>query len=313
MESELEKAKQTYRDLKSEGLASKENIKKAFVGGEQHQSFLEYVNQRKEEIFNEGGIRNYKKYNGLYNKLKDFTTSKRKSEDILFSELTPALLSQFEAYLHSLKNERQPEKKLKSSTIEVNLNIFKTIVKRAIEVENLMKPDKDPFRGYKYTKANKTTKEIEQIINLELPKNDLIWHCRNCFLFSFYCAGIRVGDLIQLRWRNIISKERIEYQMAKNSKPRDMILVPQARDILAYYWTESAKPNDYVFPLLDSKSDYAQAITKEDIDTLTPELKTRLFNQIGSKTTLLNKYLKKIALQAGIEKNLTMHIARHSR
>ena len=37
-----------------------------------------------------------------------------------------------------------------------------------------------------------------------------------------------------------------------------------------------------------------------------------LHNQIGSKTALINKYLKQIAKKAEISKNITTHTARHS-
>ena len=49
-----------------------------------------------------------------------------------------------------------------------------------------MKPEKNPFLSYSY-KGVKTTKEkldeaeIEKIINLELKKGTLLWHCRNYF------------------------------------------------------------------------------------------------------------------------------------
>ena len=39
--------------------------------------------------------------------------------------------------MHSLHNERDPDRKLHPNTIQVNFNIFKTLVKRAIEVEKV--------------------------------------------------------------------------------------------------------------------------------------------------------------------------------
>lgn len=84
------------------------------------------------------------KYNGFCNKLESFLKSKE-AKDLTFAELTPAFLSKFEAYMHTLHNEREHEKKLHPNTIQVNFNIFKTLVKRAIEVEGLMKPEKNPF------------------------------------------------------------------------------------------------------------------------------------------------------------------------
>lgn len=318
LSSELEKAKQTYRNLKEFGLATSEKIASEIVAGEKTNSFLEYVKQRTQEIYDTGGFRNWKKYNGFINKLEGFLTGKDgRIKDLTFAEITPSFLSKFEMYLHSLHNEREPDKKLHPNTIQVIFNIFKTIVKRAIEVEGLMKPEMNPFFSYNY-KGVKTIKEkldeseIKLISDLDLEENSLIWHCRNYFLFSFYCAGIRAGDLIQLRWCNITSEGRLHYQMGKNHKERDLVLVSQAKDILSYYHNEEIKQTDYIFPLLVASEPYAKAITQEQKDTMPTELKVKLFNQISAKNALINKYLKKIATLAGIEKKISLHISRHS-
>ncbi len=315
---ELEKAKQTYRNLKEFGLATSEKIALEIVAGEKTNSFLQYAKQRAQEIYDTGGFRNWKKYNGFINKLEGFLTNKDgRVRDLTFAEITPSLLSKFEMYLHSLHNEREPEKKLHRNTIQVIFNIFKTIVKRAIEVEGLMKPEMNPFFSYNY-KGVKTIKEklneseIKAIEDLELENNSLLWNCRNYFLFSFYCAGIRAGDLIQLRWSNITSEGRLHYQMRKNHKERDLIIVPQAKEILSYYYKDEAKPTDYIFPLLDASEVYAKAVTQEEKDTMPTELRVKLFNQISAKNALINKYLKKLATSAGIEKKLSLHVARHS-
>ncbi|HLP04306.1 MAG TPA: phage integrase SAM-like domain-containing protein, partial [Paludibacter sp.] len=122
--AEIENAKITYRDLREQGLATKENIKSTIKEVEISPSFLAYAKQRTSDILNEGGHRNYKKYNGFCNKLEGFLKSNRK-KDLLFVEVTTSFLSKFEAYLHSLKNERNPEAVLHPNTIAINLNIFK--------------------------------------------------------------------------------------------------------------------------------------------------------------------------------------------
>ena len=313
---ELEKARKTYQELKEDGLATTEKIAIEMTAGERTFSFLQYAKQRTKEIYDAGNYRNWKKYNGFCNKLEAFL-KERRSKDLTFAELTTTFLSKFEVYMHSLHNERDPDRKLHPNTIQVNFNIFKTLVKRAIEVEKFMKPEKNPFLSYSY-KGVKTTKEkldeaeIEKIINLELKKGTLLWHCRNYFLFSFYCAGIRVGDLIQLRWCNITSDGRLHYQMGKNHKDRDLILVQQAKDILAHYYQNEIKATDFIFPLLDANEHYAKAISQEEKDTLPTELKIKLFNQVSSKNALINKYLKKLAEMAEIEKKLSFHISRRS-
>ncbi len=317
LDAEIEEAKKVYRDLKETGTATKELIKYNIQEVTVSPSFLSYIKQRSTEIYNEGGHRNYKKYNGFCNKLENYLKSKKKN-DLLFVEVTTSFLSKFEAYLHTLRNEHNPDATLHPNTIAVTFNIFKAIVNRAIEIDKYITPDKNPFFGFKYDKSVSTIKEklneaeIELIENLDLIENSLIWHCRNYFLFSFYLAGIRAGDLIQLRWRNITSEGRLEYRMSKTSKDRNIKLHEKANQILQYYYSESAKPTDYIFPLLDNNAPYAKAITEEQKATLPPELIVKLNDQTNSKNSLINKYLNKIAKQAGIEKHISMHIARHS-
>ncbi len=313
----LEKAKNTYKNLREVGIASSENVSQRLLASEISPSFLKYAKQRTNDILNEAGHRNHKKYNGFYNKLENYLKNIRK-QDLLFAELTTSFLSKFEAFLHTLRNERNPEAKLHPNTIAINLNIFKTIINRAIEVDKLLTPEQNPFLGYKYTREVSSTKEklnkeeIHKIEQLELKENSTIWHCRNYFLFSFYLAGIRAGDLVQLRWRNITPDGRLEYRMKKTKKDRSIFLHEKARNILSLYYNEDAKPNDFIFPLLDNNATYAKAITPEQIETLPTQELINLHNAIGAKNALINKYLKKIAVLAEIDKNISMHIARHS-
>ena len=135
----------------------------------------------------------------------------------------------------------------------------------------LLNASKNPFLVFKYkwvktVKEKLEQKEIDRIIDLELEEESLLWHCRNYFLFSYYCAGIRAADLIQLRWRNI-TNARLHYQMGKNHKERDLILVDQAINIMKFYKKEDSKETDYIFPLLSNSSEYTSFITRADKDT----------------------------------------------
>lgn len=315
---EIENAKQVYREQKTEGLATPELIATAIKDGGSTKSFLQYAQERTQQIYQEGGIRNWRKYNGFCNKLQDFRTdSKGRQKDLTFAELSPSLLSKFEDYLHTLHNEREPDKMLHPNTIALNLRIFKTIVNRAIEIDRLIKPEKNPFLSFKYatvktSKAKLSDAEIEAIKSLELQEGSRVWDSRNFFLFSYYCAGIRAGDFIQLRWNNITPEGRLIYQMGKNHKKRDMILVRQAMDILSLYRREDSKQTDYIFPLLNNNEPFAKAVSQEEKDTLSPRLKQKLMEQVSSKTSIINNGLKKIKEMAGIEKPLTFHISRHS-
>lgn len=309
---ELEKAQKAYRELANKGIATKEGVARVVAGKDNRVSFLTYAKERTQQIYAEGGIRNYKKYNGFCNKLEGYLNS-RKVTDLLFTELTPALLEGFNKYLHTLRNELEPEKTLHPNTIAVNLNIFKTLVNKGM-AEGHIEPQKNPFLSFSYktiktVKEKLTEDEIAKIKALDLVEGTRVWDARNFFLFSYYCAGIRAGDFIQLRWGNITPDGRLVYVMDKNHKKKDLKIIQPAMEILELYARNvSRNSKDYIFPLLDSNAEYA----KYDIDTIPSGLKEKLYSDVSAKTSIINNNLKKIKELAGIEKKLTFHIARHT-
>ena len=311
----LAKAKETYKELDKEGEVTTVALAKEMNTEAVSPSFLAFARERAQMIYDNGGWRNWRKYCGLINKLDAFR-KKRRMADITVADMTVELLTRFENFLHKWENEREPGKLLHPNTIEVQFNILRTLVHRAIEV-GIMEASKDPFlvfkyRGVKTIKEKLDDSEMERIINLELEEGSLIWHCKNYFLFSYYCAGIRAADLIQLRWGNVTASGRLHYQMGKNHKERDLLLVEQAIKILRHYQREDAKASDYIFPLLSNDAEYAGYVTQADKDRMRPELRHKMYQDISSKNALINKYLKKIAEKAEIEKPLSMHISRHS-
>ena len=316
LENEIEDAKKAYRNLKSSGLATKELIKTKIISTDTSPSFLHFAKERTQDIYNKGGYRNYKKYNGFCNKLEAFLNTLHK-KDVLFSEVTTSFLGKFESHLYTLCNARNSEAKLHPSTISLILRIFKTLINRSIG-ERIITPEMNPFLGFTYTKTIASTKdkldisEIMAIEELDLEKDTLIWHCRNYFLFSFYMAGIRAGDLMQLRWNNITPDGRLEYRMGKNKKDRSIKLHDKAMDIIRHYQKEDISPNDYIFPLLDSSAPYAKAVSEEQKATMPTQIIIKLTDSISSKNALINKYLKKIANKAEITKKISFHISRHS-
>lgn len=328
--AELAKIKNTYHQLKKNSVATPERIIAAVNAGESSETFLKiatskagitmtgFAVERTQQIFDAGGIRNWKKYNGFLNKLADFMTKKMRKKELLFADITPALLTRFDAYLHTIHNARSKKeagKMLHQNYIVTLFNIFRTLMKKGMEL-GYITPDKNPFLVFKYS-GIKTEKEkldlaeIEALEALELEEGSLDWHSRNCFLFSYYCAGIRAGDLLQLRWKNV-EGGRLNYQMGKNHKTRDLKLVPQAAAILDLYRTEASKPTDYIFPFMNNRKTYASAISQADKDTLPSDIKKKLLQEVEVKNALLNKSLKRLAGKAGISKKVSMHIARHS-
>jgi integrase len=120
---------------------------------------------------------------------------------------------------------------------------------------------------------------------------------KNYFLFAYYAAGIRIGDFMQLQWKNIV-KDTLIYNMDKTASAHEVVLIPKAKAILKLYQTKNTNSENYIFPILKNE------LLKAD--------KLKLNSAISSKNAVINLNLKKIALKAKINKNLTFHISRHS-
>lgn len=316
LKDELQQAKDTYQELKNENQASLENIKNRIVSSETSDSFLEFAKERTLQIYNEGSYRNYKKYNGFINKLEEFLKTTNKT-DVLFVEITPEFIYRFDSYLKSLENSRRKGSMLHPNSIAKIFDIFKALINLHFRLHRL-NPNASPFTGFSGGKTIPTTKqklsiaEIQKLADLDLPADTPIWHSRNCFMFSFYFAGIRAADVLQMRWSNITSDGRLVYTMDKSDKIRDLNIHDKALELLRLYYRGDSKQTDYIFPFLDSKADYAKATSKQMISTLPPEMVVKLLDTVNRKNTLVDKYLKEIAQMAGIDVNVTLHIARHS-
>lgn len=294
----------------NEEFISVETIKKIFEGKDKTENarkdFLQYIQEIADRAFQKRQIRTSEKYNVMLRKLKAF----RNDKPLPIEELNPGFLNDFQLYL-------QKEGK-HINYIHVNLKALKTIIgKEAIKTDRIISPEKNPFLFFSMpeilpTKKEKLTiEEIGKLESLEIPEKSIKYHIRNIFLFSLYNAGIRIGDLLQLKWVNI-SGGRLIYNMGKTGKERSLKLYADSLKILKIYEAKKKKESDYIFPFLDNKAEYSKLISPEDFQKAKPELIQFLFDKVESRITICNKGLKDLANEAKINKRLTNHIARHS-
>jgi integrase len=138
--------------------------------------------------------------------------------------------------------------------------------------------------------------EITAIEELDLKEKSPTWHARNVFLFSFYLAGIRVSDVVKMKWSDV-KGDRIFYSMNKNQKSVSLKLPKRVLEIISYYKEDKQSRNDFIFPELKK----ADITSEKDI-----------FAKVRTANRKFNKHLIKIAELANIDKKITMHIARHS-
>ncbi|WP_028376060.1 site-specific integrase [Leeuwenhoekiella sp. MAR_2009_132] len=215
-----------------------------------------------------------------------------KSDKLHFNEITVDLLKRFEAYL---KNEIG----LAHRTTVNYMIAIRTIYNIAIG-EKWAERNHYPFGrgGYtiKFLESDKIGLNVEEVKLLENAK-DLTssqQHALNIWLISFYFAGIRVGDVLQLKWSDFIDN-RLRYRMGKNQKLVSLKIPEKAKPILEYY--KGLAEDDFLFQEL-------RFVDPKDAKILRTRIKT--------VTRTFNRHLKKIAEHLGISKSLSMHIARHS-
>ncbi len=231
----------------------------------------------------------------ILNKLERYLLNVQKRTDMNFDELNVSFLTGYETYLKNTLGNHP-------NTHYTDLKNMRTIYRNAIR-QQIVEQNTYPFFQYPLhqiatTKDKLTSADIEKIIKLKLPEGKAMWHARNYFLFSYYCAGMRWGDVCTLKWSNITDDKRLRYIMSKNNKGVGIQLPPQALEILEYYKDVNAGNDEYIFPMLKKKKDY----------TIMKVLK----NTIASKNTVIDRVLKNIAALAKIRINLTFHISRHS-
>ena len=212
---------------------------------------------------------------------------------LTFKEIDEALLRRFMVYLVG--------KKLSQRSIVNNLVVIRTLFNRAIKqgiVERKYYPFGSDKIRIKFPESEKVGLTIEEIRTIE-ELDDLSQqenHVRNIWLFSFYLAGMRVGDILHIKWSDIY-EGRLHYRMNKNDKLLFLKLPEKLLPILKQYEAGKTYETDFVFPELK----------KADEKSLSD-----IFTKTKSATKKFNKYLKSIATKAKINKKLSMHIARHS-
>jgi site-specific recombinase XerD len=215
-----------------------------------------------------------------------------KKDTLSFNQLTVNLLKRFEAYLTR-------GKKLAPRTASNYMISIRTIYNIAIS-EFWASRDNYPFGRGKYQIRFPETQKIElnkeEILLLENVEGitKAQQHALDVWLLSFYFAGIRVSDVLQLKWTDFVD-DRLYYRMSKNTKLVSLKVPDKAKRILDNYKLNS-----------DSK------LVFEELSDINLSNNKVLRTRIKTVTRNFNSRLKLISQKAGIEKKISMHIARHS-
>jgi integrase len=294
MDSKLLEAQKTYLNARAQDATIsaseiKRQLRKELVG----ESYLDYATDYIAKMPNASSQLSRE---SMINKLKEFLGKgqDRKQIDLLFPEINYKFLKDYERHLKRIGNN--------DNTIGGNMKFLKTVYKDALKTKHYRTLE-NPWYEYAAPAKKKSTRtrlkafQIEDIEQLETKENTRKHDAKSIFLFSFYLQGMRVKDLLRLRWSQI-KGDYLYYKASKTEKGRPRKLITKAKAILAYYKQHRNGPTDFVFPYL------------RGIDE-TAYLPKQYVKLLDAKNSQIRNELMRMAKELGLEK-LSMHVARHT-
>ena len=212
--------------------------------------------------------------------IRDFC-KKKYHRLVTINDIDFNFLEKFKKYLRT-ERERPNSK----NTIAKRIKILKTVY---LYADNQGHIEKNAFKGYKIEHGKPreialTADEYNKMRTVRLPLSACNSMKITKNIFVFCCeTGLRYSDAMDLRWEHI--DEKMSAILKEQIKTEREVYIPisnQAKAIIILYKDnkKDLNTNGYVFPRVD--------------------------NQV------MNRYLKEIAQIAGIDKNITTHVARHT-
>ena len=268
------------RILKRDSYVTAEKVKNSFLGIDLRSETLLQVFKQHNEVFQkmvDAGVRaksTCQKYQDVYAHLKAFIHHQYNRQDMALIEITPAFITDFELYLVTVP-------KLAHNTIWIYMMPLRRMITIAINNRWLTY---DPFSNYEISLEETdpdylNMEEIKAIMNVTLkPRLEPI---RDFYLFCIF-TGLSFCDMKKLTHDSI--------QIFFDGNP----------------WIITRRQKTTV-----SSNILLLDIPKKIIEKYKGLAKGNKLLPIPCYTTLENG-IKKIGLAAGIKKDLTWHLARHT-
>ncbi len=269
--------------LSKGGRITSEAIKNELTGkGEKNKTLLELLKYHNDQMKKVIGIdiveETWERYETCYKKLVNFIKKEYNKSDIDLENLNYKFITSFDYYL---KNEYEMEHNSSMKYIK----ILKKVMGIAVRNEWL---NVDPFAKFKcnLTKTNREylfQEELEKIISVSF-ENPRLERVKDIFLFQCFTgyAYIDVKKFSRLDYSSgIDGKKWIITQRTKTHNQSNVPLLSPAVAIIEKYWIDKG------------------CIASGNLLPVNSNQK-------------MNDYLKEIAVLAGIKKQLTTHMARHT-
>ncbi|MEI7829697.1 MAG: site-specific integrase [Prolixibacteraceae bacterium] len=277
--------KRAYNTLEEKGEdISADILRDMLIGKNQKNYYLipafeknnELVEQEEGEKYSRSTIDQYKT---TLDRLKLFLQLECNCNDIELSKLDVLFIRRFEIFL-------QTKYLIKHNTIMKHLKQLKKVIHFCMQMGYI---DKDPFMQHKtafkqFSRDFLTQDELSRIENHNFSRIKRLDRVKDVFLFVCY-TGLSYSDLFELTpegiTKGIDGKNWVIYEREKTGVRASIPIIPTAQAIIDKYKDDPAC-----------------------------QIENKLIPVISNQR--LNSYLTEIAVLCEINKNITMHIGRHT-
>ena len=207
----------------------------------------------------------------------------REGEDMPLDGITSDLMLLYEAWLKA--------RDVRMNTISFYMRILRAVYNRA--VEKRLAPQRNPFR-HVYTGIDKTVKRavpikvVRALKGMDLSLKPSLEYARDLFLISFYTRGMSFVDMAYLR-KTDLKHGVLTYRRRKTGQQLTIRWERCMEDIVERYKVDGS---EYLLPIINRQDDERRQYT--------------------NALHLVNSRLKKLSVMLGLQRPLTMYVARHS-
>lgn len=283
LQSEILNQETFHKNLTSQTLKEK-------ILGPKPMNVFEFADDFIQKYLDKGSISTYDKSRSTMWKLEQYIGNR----NLYLQDIDANFLARYESYLRAVKGNS-------TNTIHTNLKFFRNLFNEAYR-RGLIEHSDIPFNKYilKQEKTQRnflTQEELNTLENLDLKQFPKQAIHRDMFIFAAYTGGIRISDMLLLKWNNF-NGSHIHISIKKTGTQLSIKLPQKALDILRSYKPDKTNPDNFIFPVLHA-----------DLDVSDPVAVDRAIS-VGS--VLVNKSLNSLTKKAGITKHISFHISRHT-
>lgn len=222
-------------------------------------SVIDAFDERIEELKKKGKVGSQVWYTGAKNSIKNYIGN----DDLMFADITPDWLESYQSHL--LKEEYDAEGKVivkakKKTTISIIMRALRAVVNKA-KADGIISDEQYSFGKGKYKIPKGEGRLIalseDQIKKIaQHPINPEAFIYRRFWLFSYFCNGINIGDVLRLKYKNIKKEDGKYFIVWERSKTKNTdedapmikaFMRPEMQKVIDLYGNTDKNPDNYIF------------------------------------------------------------------